>query len=113
MAKKLKELKQIDGKQESIVPTTLEQIFGSTGEEKYGTLDQTAYESELTEMNKTDLYREAVKRGLMPTDHRQQLEKKLIKAFVEHKNAFTFRPAPVPDKKLSKEALKILAEGRS
>ncbi len=41
--KKLKELKQTDGKAEPAKPTTLDQIWGNTGLTKYGTADVEEY----------------------------------------------------------------------
>lgn len=109
-----KKLKIVNGQNADVKPvkTTLEQVWGSDGSSKFGTLDQSEYENKIKKLNKIDLFREATKHGIMPTDNRLQLEKKLIKAFVNHRRDFAPRDNYAPGKQLSDEAKRILSEGR-
>ncbi len=110
-----KRLKVINGQSADIKPvkTTLEQVWGGDGTSRYGTLDESEYTNKIKTLNKVDLYREAIKNGLMPSENRSQLEKKLIKAFVEHKRKYVAMPAPIQPKQISEQARRILAEGKS
>lgn len=112
MAKKLKEIKQTNGELVQTTPSSLEQLWGLTGAEKYGTMDVAEYETSLAEMNKADLYREALKRNLMPTDQRENLKRKLVKAFNSYIASFNFPVNPIQPVTPSKEILKILADGK-
>lgn len=115
MAKKnkLEQLHQTHGKVETFQPTTLDQIWGDNGMSAYGTNLESEYVEEISEMNKTDLYRHAVAKGVVPCDDRNMLTRKLIKQFNDHWNAFKVPKLQVnPAKMPSKEIQKILAEGR-
>jgi len=109
-----KELKQVHGKTETFEPTSLEQIWGNTGlNENYKTFELEEYEKELGEMTKADLYAHAVKVGVLPTDDREQLNRKLVKEFCRYTASYR-RPIAAKDKlvKPTKATLKILSEGR-
>ncbi|MEK6883463.1 MAG: hypothetical protein AABY22_27800 [Nanoarchaeota archaeon] len=106
-----KEIHQIHGKVETFQPTTLDQIWGDTGLGKYGTLDEEKYISKLNDMNKADLQKHAVGVGIIPTDGREGLIKKLLKEFRAHVASFR-KPILKEPTKVSKNALKILSEGR-
>lgn len=113
MRKKLTEMKQAHGKQEKFVPTTLDQVWGDTGISKYKTLDEAAYAAELAEMNKSDLISHACKVGVVPADDRERLIKKLLTQFKQHVSQYRVASLkPEAPKEVSKEVLKILAEGR-
>lgn len=116
MAKKkqnLEDLSQSHGKEEKFVPTTLDQIWGDEGLSKYGTMEEEVYEEKIQEMNKTDLWSHASKIGLVPIDNTNLLRKTLLSEFRKHVNMYrkVLAPEEKPSK-LSKEALKILSEGR-
>jgi hypothetical protein len=109
--KKLNELAQIHGKQENdFVPTTLEQLWGYDGLDKYKTLDKEVYSSQLAEMNTADLRTEAVRIGVVPISNRERLLKRLLSEFSKHVASFQRPNSPAPDKKPSKAVLKIMAE---
>ena len=110
---KLNDLKQLDGKEETFQPTTIEQVLGNTGLNKYGTLNLEEYKQTLADMTKADLRVHAVENGIIPVDDRNQLENKLIKVFCSHAASFT-RPSSTKPRQVqpSKEILKILSQGR-
>jgi hypothetical protein len=109
----MKKIIQAHGKLEDFQPTTLDQIWGDTGFSKFGTVSEEEYIKHLKDLNKSDLQTHAAKIGIVPVDNREMLTKKLIKEFRLHVAAFR-RPKTktVAPKHFSKEALKILAEGR-
>ncbi len=111
--KKLEGLSQSHGMEEKFIPSTLDQIWGDEGLSKYGTMDEEAYTDKINEMNKTDLWSHASKLGLVPIDNTSLLKKTLMSEFRKHVNGYK-RPPEVskPQQNVSKEVLKILAEGR-
>ncbi len=112
-ATKLESLSQAHGKDESsFQPTTLDQIWGETGNSAFGTMDEENYKKTLQEMNKSDLKSHAVKKGLIPIDDRLQLEKRLVSEFRKHINAFKRPQDDVRATKLSKTSRDILSEGK-
>jgi hypothetical protein len=111
---KVSELSQTHGKTEKFKPTTLDQIWGDTGMNKYKTLDEEEYKQRLKDMAKVDLQTHAAEVGLIPIDNTTQLKKRLLSEFKKYTSSFK-----VPDVKsnndknnLSKEAQKILNEGK-
>lgn len=109
---KLTELKQSNGNLDT-QPTTLDQIWGDTGLSKYGTLDETEYTNQLSEMNKSDLFAHAATLGIMPIDNRERLVKSLLRNFKSYVASFQMPKAlPGAPKAVSKEVSKILSEGR-
>lgn len=111
--KKLEELSQSHGMEEKFVPSTLDQVWGDEGLSKYGTLDEDVYSDKINEMNKTDLWSHASKLGLVPIDNTSLLKKTLISEFRKHVSGYK-RPPEIKQQQqnISKEVLKILAEGR-
>lgn len=115
MAKKskLKNLNQIDAKEETGKPTTLDQIWGDTGLQKYGTNDFDQYQSYLKSLNRSDIHAHAMKVGIMPTDNHEILIARLEREFKRHVSSYQ---APIENKnknkKISKDVQKILSEGR-
>lgn len=111
--KKLEELSQSHGMEQNFVPSTLDQIWGDEGLSKYGTMDEDVYSDKINEMNKTDLWSHASKLGLVPIDNTSLLKKTLMSEFRKHVNGYK-RPPEVKQQQqnISKEVLKILAEGR-
>ena len=113
MAKrKLNELHQTHGKVETYTPSTLNQIWGDTGIDKYNTFNLEEYKQDLSEMAKADLRSHAVKMGIIPIDDREQLERRLIKEFNIHTASFRRPVINKPTAKPTKEVFKILSEGR-
>jgi len=112
MAKKSKLdlLNQTHGQIES--PRTLDQVWGDTGEAKYGTLDLTEYQKYLKESTKSDLQAHAVKVGLIPVDNKEILAKRLEREFIKHVSQYRSAPKTKNGLKLSKSAKDILSEGK-
>ena len=111
--KKIEELSQSHGMEEKFIPSTLDQVWGDEGLTKYGTLNEDAYSDKINEMNKTDLWSHASKIGLVPIDNTSLLKRTLMSEFRKHVNGYK-RPVETKasDPKISREVLKILAEGR-
>lgn len=111
--KKIEELSQSHGMEEKFVPSTLDQVWGDEGLTKYGTLNEDAYSDKINEMNKTDLWSHTSKMGLVPIDNTSLLKRTLMSEFRKHVNGYK-RPVETKasDPKISREVLKILAEGR-
>jgi hypothetical protein len=115
MAKKskLQDLNQIDAKSETGKPTTLDQIWGDTGMQKYGTNDFDEYKQHLHSLNRSDIQAHAMKVGILPTDNHEILVARLEREFKRHVATYQ---APSENKqkqkKISKEVQKILSEGR-
>ncbi len=110
---KLQQLNQIDAKEEIGKPTTLDQIWGDTGLQKYGTNNLDEYKIYLRSLNRSDIQSHAIKLGMLPTDNHEILVARLEREFQRHISAYQ---APANDsrkqKKISKDAQKILSEGR-
>lgn len=112
--KKLEQLNQIHGKEESsFQPTTLDQIWGDDGLGLYSTLNEAEYLESLSEMNATDLQRHAIKVGVVPDYKIETTKKRLLSAFRSHVSAYR-KPSftPAKPKSLDKEVRNILSEGR-
>lgn len=110
---KLKDLKQIDGKVETVRPTTLDQIWGEDGTSKYGTTDPQEYKNYIDSLNRADLQTHAVQIGVLPNDNLEMLRARLQREFMRHSLAFQAPPSKLEKpKKISKEVQKILSEGR-
>ena len=115
--KKVEDMSQAHGKVEKPVYSTLDQIWGDSGIQKYGTFDENEYLSKIKDMTKSDIQAHANRMGLIPIDNRAELEKRLLKEFVYHKIKYT---AKVPENiqmnniegNLSPEIKKILSEGK-
>lgn len=115
MAKKskIKDLNQIDAKEETSRPTTLDQIWGDTGLQKYGTNNFEEYQTYIRSLNRTDIHAHAMKVGMLPTDNQEILIARLEREFRRHVAAYQ-APSQTKDKtnKISKDVQKILSEGR-
>ena len=115
MAKKskLQQLNQIDAKEELGKPTTLDQIWGDTGLQKYGTNNFDQYKDYLRSLNRSDIQAHAIQVVMLPTDNYEILVARLEREFRRHTSAYQ---APADNnkkqKKISKDVQKILSEGR-
>lgn len=111
---KLDEMNQTHGKVDNpdeFRPTSLEQIWGSDGSSKYGTLELSEYEKTLSGLSKSELHIHATKVGLIPVDDRGILTKRCVREFVRHISQFT---APIENKDEidpSEKIKRILQEG--
>ena len=113
--KKLEDLSQTHGKVEGFKPNSLDQVWGDTGETRYGHLDEDEYIKELNDMTKADLFAHASRHGIIPIDNRDQLEKRLLKEFNKYSLEFRkphHREDPVTMNDASLEVRKILEEGK-
>jgi len=107
---KLSELSQTHGKVEK--PVTLDQIWGDTGINKYGTLDPVQYDKYVNDLNKSDLQAHAVKIGLVPIDDRSTLISRLKREFNKHASTYKVSSLQKKESKLSKRSKDTLSEGR-
>ena len=75
-SKKLNNLKQTDGKDETtqFQPRTLDQVWGDDGLWKYNTLDEEEYKDQIKAMTRSDMYAHASKIGIIPTENLDQLK---------------------------------------
>ena len=109
----LKDLKQIDAKEEKGKPTTLDQLWGDTGLSKYGTHDPVEYKTRLKSMNRSDMQAHALSVGILPTDNHEILTARLEREFLKYTLAYnTPTENKQKTKKVSQEVMKILSEGR-
>ena len=101
--------------QQGFEKTTLDQIWGDTGNSKYGTLDETEYSSQIRAMNKSDLHSHAIKLGILPVENRDLLTNRLVREFKKHILSFKKPKSSIADKKpnkVSNSVKSILAQGR-
>lgn len=115
-SKKLESLNQTDAmetnQERKTEPTTMDQIWGDSGMGKYNTLDESVYEQELLAMAKVDIQDHAKKKGLTPIDNIVVLRSRLLREFRRHVGAYNKPVEKKDDQKISKEALRILSEGK-
>ena len=111
--KSVKNLSQTHGKEEKFEPTTLDQIWGDDGLNMYGTMVEDKYETEIDEMNMSDMQAHASRVGIIPVDNRNTLRERLLREFRKHVASYR---KPVdnasPEPSVTKEMRKILSEGR-
>lgn len=107
---KLDNMHQTHGKVEN--PVTLNQVWGDSGVDKYGTLDIEQYDKYLNDLNKSDLQSHAVKIGLVPIDDRSTLISRLKREFNKHVSNYKVKKIENNKTKVSKKAKDILSEGR-
>ena len=109
----LKNMSQTHGKTKEFEPTTLDQIWGDDGTGMYGTLDVQQYETRLDDMNMSDMQSHASRVGIIPIDNRSMLRERLVREFRKHTSAYK-KPVSAPEEnpQISKDAMKILSEGR-
>jgi hypothetical protein len=114
-ATKKKEQKAMEthAKEEKFAKTTLDQVWGDTGNTKYGTTDEAGYLNKIKGMNTTDLQAHAHTHGLVPIQDRVRLMKILMSEFRKYVSGFQ-RPRQDVDlpPSVSKESARTLAEGR-
>lgn len=102
------------GKEESTQPTRLEQVWGFNELSKYGTLEESVYEKQIDELNRTDLEAHARKVGVVIVESTARLKESLKKEFRNY--AFYLRKpapkAPSSTNEVNDEVRRILSEGR-
>ena len=69
---------------ESYEKTTLDQVWGDTGSNKYGTLNAEDYSNKISSMNRSDLHSHSVTVGILPIDNRELLVSRLKREFRKH-----------------------------
>jgi hypothetical protein len=110
--KKTSKMQQTHGKTEEFQPSTLEQIWGDDGFDKYNTLSEATYVDQLNGMSKSDMQAHATKVGVVPIDNVEIMKSKLIKEFTKHVNQYR-RPSHAPNEiKMSKDLKDVLDEGK-
>ena len=113
--KKLKDMHQIDGKNEKYVKSSLSQVWGDDGMQVYNTMNVGEYTDQLNQMSKADIQEHSIRLGVIPSDNLERLKKTLISQFNFHVAQYRVPQNPLAKsniKKLSKQAADILAEGR-
>lgn len=110
---RLNESIEIDGKIASDNPTALEQIWGSDGISKYGTMNIDVYTAQLDDMLPVDLQNHARDIGLRPDVEPHVLKSRLINEFLRHLSSFRSGQVKTSSNKksLPKSINKILREG--
>ena len=107
---KLNNMHQTHGKVEN--PVTLDQIWGDSGINKYGTTSIEEYNEYLSGLNRSDLQTHAVKVGLVPIDDRKTLLSRLKREFNKYVSTFKVKSLDKKETKLSKKSQDALSEGR-
>lgn len=107
---KLNNMHQTHGKVEN--PVTLDQIWGDSGVNKYGTTSIEEYEKYIVGLNRSDLQTHAVKVGLVPVDDKNTLIARLKKEFNRHVSTYNVKKLDQKNPKVTKKIKDILAEGR-
>ena len=112
---KLEEMNQTDGmvQEENYEPSSLDQVWGDDGTDKYKTLDINTYEKVLANMSKSDLKNEAIRVGLLPIDNHEQLRSRLTREFNAH--VASYRKPDNPNNQVQlydEEVMKLLGEGK-
>ena len=111
--KKAKDMMQTHAKEEKPKATTLDQVWGDTGNTKYGTVDEATYHNKVSGMNTTDLQAHAHTHGMVPIQDRGRLIKLLMSEFRKYVSGFQRPPEPSnPIQNISEESVRTLAEGR-
>jgi hypothetical protein len=110
----IKKLKETHGKVETPTsqPTMLEQVWGYNSAGRYGTNDPKIYADKLSDMNRTDLEREARAYGEVVVEDSRRLIEALKKRFAAFQASLNKPVNPIKPAQLTDEARKILAEGR-
>lgn len=109
----LNEAIEIDGKIAANKPTALEQIWGSDGLSKYGTMDPDVYATKLNDMLPVDLQNHARDVGLRPDVEPHILRERLMSEFLRHVASFKSGQVNVANspKSVPQKIHKILREG--
>lgn len=92
---------------------SIDELLGLSSN-KYNTHDVDKYEAQLNEMNTSDLQAHSIGLGVLPKEDRRLLVQLLLKQF-RIANSAHLNPAeeaPGITKKITKETLRILAEGK-
>lgn len=94
-------------------PTSLEQVWGFDGMEKFGTSDEGQYNKRLEDMNRPELETHARMMGVVIVESSSRLKDKLMTEFRQHQSLLN-KPASTahPTIKVSEAAMKVLAEGK-
>ena len=111
MSKK-KQITECHAKEETLEPTTLEQIIGYNQLSRYNTVEVSVYEESLKEMNRTDLEAEARRVGTIILEDTARLRNSLLKDFGAFISSLNKPKHLTKAIKISKEVEKILQEGR-
>ncbi len=88
--KKLTQKSTVNGRQETLEDKykSIAQLLGEDGKAKYGTLDLGEYETQLREMNLSDLNKYATEHYIKPVHNREITIKSLMSLFIKHRNNF-------------------------
>lgn len=110
----LDSLTQTNGKISTNIPSTLDAVMSEGMGGRYTDISEESYSQKLNEMNLPELQSLAHEKGVMVLEEPQRMRNELLKEFRSFVRAQTCPPQPIDKrtKKISKEALAILNEGK-
>lgn len=112
---KLESLNQTHGKdiEAQYEITTLDQLFGSSENTKFGTTDETVFADKLRNMTRADLENFARKHGSIIVESSDRIRTELMKVFRNYVSLLQ-KPVQAPQRpmKVSEEVQRILNMGR-
>jgi hypothetical protein len=110
--KNLSKIEQTHGKVETFKPSTLEQIWGDDGFDRYNTLSEATYLDQLLGMTKSEMQTHSTKVGLIPIDNVEIMKARLVKEFKKHVNLYKRPSHDLPAVEMTKQIKDILSEGK-
>jgi|TARA_Y100000289_G_scaffold19707_1_gene19031 hypothetical protein len=116
-AKKVEDLKVVDGKSDKEKVKDLEQILGVKNANPFGTHSEEELVERMNGMTITDLQTFGIKVGILPSGNKMILKNKILKAFKTHEGAGMghnigyITPMMDPNSEAAKNILKISQEG--
>ncbi len=69
-------------------PNSISALLGDDGLQKYGTLDENVYRTQLEGLSTPELHLAATKIGIKPIHSRELIIKSLVSAFLKYKNNY-------------------------
>ena len=110
---KLNSLKQTTGKVANFEITSLDQIWGTGDNSKFGTMDENEFTTKLKGMTRADLENFARKHGSIVVESSDRIRAELLKVFRNYVSLLQ-KPASKPAGKfvMTPETQRILNEGR-
>ena len=100
-------------KESPLAFTLLEQVWGRKDASRYNTLDIQAYTERLGDMTRSDLEAHARQMGVGIVENTLHLRDRLLDEFNRYVALSRKPTSPLqPTTKISKEAMKVLSEGR-
>lgn len=112
-SKKLESMNQTHAKVETTELTSLDQVWGFNDLARYGTMDESEYKMQLTNMTRADLENHARSLGCIVVEDSVRLRDSMLKQFRSYVLSLRKPVAPKHEKiKITADVQKILNEGR-